>query len=322
MNQRLSSDNLYHFTNNPETIVKIITNGLRYSLSDESIPIKSLSKNLFNISFCDIKFNESDSHRKCYGNNAIVLTKEWGIEKGVSPVRYVHSNSPGLSDTYVSLKNNYHLLRGLSMNAVYPSDLEFFKLYLFTSIMEIDNNSDKIDLKKELSNNFESFRNKYNKLDREFVNFYNTLKSRDNDEALIFSKYIDALIYRITELHNELIERDNFTRTYEDNFKCPIENKEVKRVLYDEREWRAIYFEEIEEDVNNEEIEIIKTYIEQGYLPTKYNLTFTENDIIAIVAGNSEAKEIIIENAQSKNCLLSKQFIKKKIFTINEFYEI
>lgn len=81
MNQRLSSDNLYHFTQDSNTIIKILETGFRYSLCNESIPNKSIHKNIFNISFCDIKFEDSETHRKYYGDNAIVLSKDWGDNK-------------------------------------------------------------------------------------------------------------------------------------------------------------------------------------------------------------------------------------------------
>lgn len=319
MNNRLSSDNLYHFTKDPETIVKIINFGFRYSLCFESIPYRSLSRNLFNISFCDIKFEESETHRKCYGNNSIVLKKEWGISNGVSPVRYVHSNSPGISESYILMRGNYHFLRGLAMK--YKKNFEFPLLYLFTSIMEIDKKLNSADVENEIKKNFKEFKLEYNKLDKEFAQFYDGLKLKSPKEAILFTKYIESLIYKITELHNELIKRDNFTRIYEEKFKCPLQKNEENKVLYDEREWRAIYIKEIDENESDQSIPIVDSYLKQGFLPEEYNLQFCESDVVAIIVSDIKAKNIVLENIKDENCLLSRRFIEERIYSIEEFKE-
>ncbi len=320
MNKRLSSDHLYHFTKSPETISKIINNGFRFSLCDESITFKSLSKNLFNISFCDIRFEESENHRKCYGDNSIVLSKKWGIKNGISPVRYIHKNSPGLSESYILQRKNFHLLQGISRTP--QQIIEFELLYLFTSLREFEQDSRSIDFDKELKKNQNGFISEYNKRLNEYANFYNILKSRNEKNAELFLKYIRSLIDKITELHNELIERDNFMRLYEDNFKCPIQEKTVQRLLYDEREWRAIHLEEIDDNERGEQISLISSYLKQGYLPPKYNLRFTEKDVVAIIAKDQKAKKIILEETQPETCPLSKEFIEDRIYTIKDFNEI
>lgn len=320
MKERLSSDNLYHFTKDTKTVSKIINFGFRYSLCHESVPFKSSSRNLFNVSFCDIKFDDSENHRKCYGNYSIVLSKEWGIRNGVSPVRYVHSNSPGLSESSVLLRKNYHLLTGLSMNC--SKKHEFSLLYLITSIMKTDKKNEPLDFENEIENNLKSFKTEYGKFAKEFYSFYNTLKLRNEGEELLFKRYIDSLIYRISELHNEMIESDNFTRIYEDRFKCPLQQKEVNKILYDEREWRAIHLEEIDQDESAKEIPIVDSYLNQGFLPQKYNLKFNEHDVIAILVINKNDKEMILESTQTDNCLLTRSFIEKKTYTIDEFQEV
>lgn len=315
---RLSSDHLYHFTKSSETISKIINNGFRFSLCDESINFKSFSKKLFNISFCDIIFEESENHRKYYGDNSIVLSKKWGIKNGVSPVRYIHSNSPGLSESYILQRKNYHLFEGVSLN--FHKTFTFELLYLFSSLREFKEKPG-IDFGKEIQSNQNEFTNEYYKRLNEYKNLYSTLESRSKKDAELFTKYIGTLIRKITELQNELTERDNFTRLYEDNFKCPVQNKTLHRILYDEREWRAIHLKEIGDNDSGEQISVISSYLKQGYLPTKYNLKFSDKDVIAIIVKDKKAKEIIIEETQSKNCLLSNVFIKNKIYTIKEFNE-
>jgi hypothetical protein len=311
MSQRLSSDNLFHFTKNADTLSKIINSGLRYSYLDESVSSKLYAKYLFNISFCDIKFKDSTTHRKCYGNNAIVLSKEWGMKNGISPVRYVHSNSTGLSDLYVSLREQYNYAIQLPEN--------FDEFYWITTIMSIDEMVNLKDLKSQVKSDY--FKNKYN----EIKNAYNIIKSILKEHDSLYNTFLETiihkLIYRINDLHKELIERDNFTRLYEDDFKCPNSGVKYKKVLYDEREWRSIKIFGIDEDNSREQIKEVDKYIAQGFLPPKDNLRFCENDVVAIITEDEKAKNLILQKTNDLNCLLSMEFIGRKIFTISDFDE-
>lgn len=49
------------------------------------------------VCFCDIPLTQASEHRGSYESYAIGLSKDWAKRNCVTPVRYVHSNSPGLS---------------------------------------------------------------------------------------------------------------------------------------------------------------------------------------------------------------------------------
>ena len=59
------------------------------------------------VCFCDIKIEDAGIHRRLYGNNALVLAKEWGIRNHVQPVTYIHENSPTVSPNYVGMRNRF-----------------------------------------------------------------------------------------------------------------------------------------------------------------------------------------------------------------------
>jgi hypothetical protein len=98
----LSSNVLFHFTNGKEKLIGILKNGflakpcVEYSpleTSTDSIPTRLPIQATPMVSFCDIPLALIRGHLSYYGDYAIGLTKEWGIEKGVTPVFYVHHKS-------------------------------------------------------------------------------------------------------------------------------------------------------------------------------------------------------------------------------------
>lgn len=92
----VSSNTLFQFTRNSETLVKILSSagfwpryciefGWREKLTyDFAVP---------QCCFCDIPLSAIQSHMGFYGEYGIGMTKDWGIEKGISPVMYVIPNS-------------------------------------------------------------------------------------------------------------------------------------------------------------------------------------------------------------------------------------
>lgn len=304
---RLSSDNLYHFTNKLDNLKKILTNGFRYSVLKEDIPSDQFKRALYAVCFCDIKINETESHRRSYGNNAIVLTKQWGMSKGVSPVRYIHDNSPGTSKSYLKLRNYYKNIR--DFQSVTSEKVEFELFYLFLSILHTQNKLKGQSMVEELDINKEAFIKGYNELDKEFAEFYDFLQDTKEDYALLTTKYISTLIFRITELHNELLERDLYLRKY----------KEGNKILYDEREWRSIHLEIIAAETAQEHEREFNQHFEQGYLPEKYNLKFMPDDVIAILTENRNNKEELIKYLKENESLID---YVAKVHELNEFGEL
>lgn len=92
----VSSNTLFQFTRNSETLVKILSSGgfwPRYCIEfgwrdkltyDFAVP---------QCCFCDIPLSAIQSHMGFYGEYGIGMTKDWGIERGISPVMYVIPDS-------------------------------------------------------------------------------------------------------------------------------------------------------------------------------------------------------------------------------------
>lgn len=107
-----SSNYLFHYTSHINNISSIIDNGIWVKRSIEDVSYlkeiieidfeaffgeKSRSEREeieYKISipmacFCDIPLNQTNDHRKIYGNCAIGFHKNWGIKKGINPVTYL-----------------------------------------------------------------------------------------------------------------------------------------------------------------------------------------------------------------------------------------
>jgi hypothetical protein len=99
----ISSNTLFHFTNSIENLLNILTNEfsphycLEYSIFRSWAPDgPSLKPDVIipMVSFCDLPLFLIKSHLELYGSYGIGLSKTWGMEKGITPVYYVHEKSP------------------------------------------------------------------------------------------------------------------------------------------------------------------------------------------------------------------------------------
>jgi len=92
----LSSNTLFHFTNNMDNLLNILKNDFVSHLSierfDENGNIAILYAAAM-VSFCDLPLSTVKQHLRYYGSYGIGLSKRWGISKGISPVLYVHERS-------------------------------------------------------------------------------------------------------------------------------------------------------------------------------------------------------------------------------------
>lgn len=102
---RISSNTLFHFTNSKNSLISILERTFipNFCLEDwssfEKDVIESSGDTLFHmaipiVSFCDIPLSQTTNHMETYGKYAIGLKKEWGIRNGISPVLYMHHDSP------------------------------------------------------------------------------------------------------------------------------------------------------------------------------------------------------------------------------------
>src|SRR5450759_4535673 len=104
---RLSSDTLFHYTSKLENLKSILKDGLEHHLIDEKLPHRGFENHNYIVCFCDILLENASYHKKVYGNYAIGLTKEWGINNKVTPMRYIHNNSIGGTLDYAKIKSDF-----------------------------------------------------------------------------------------------------------------------------------------------------------------------------------------------------------------------
>jgi abortive phage resistance protein AbiGi (putative antitoxin) len=90
----ISSNSLFHFTDNIDTIFEILTNKFYGSYCKETLHYKEEKAPMIipMICFCDIPL-KTISNYAIYGKYGIGLTKEWGIKNKLNPVLYLEKNS-------------------------------------------------------------------------------------------------------------------------------------------------------------------------------------------------------------------------------------
>lgn len=302
---RLSSDQLYHFKSDPKIIQSILQYGFRHNMWPENIPYKTSEQNNFIICFCDIKFDQAAYHRTIYGNNAIVLTKELGIANGVSPVRYIHHHSPGVSKAYLQSRNRWREIREASGD---DADTTMMDYTLFSLLLDQDQlrhdslHNDVADpaISDELQNLEEQF----------FAMLEGTKQTRTD---LFLSRCFRTLYNRLGTLHNELESRDAFMRIYQDDFKHPSSPDPIKdKVLYDEREWRSIKFPNTVEKA---------TAVADKFLPSAYNLLFSDDNVVAILLQDQQALDELQLFLSSTTTLLDPTLTLPKLQLIDDYVE-
>lgn len=114
MNNTLSANTLFHFTNNIDNIVGILTDGFcpRLCMEDQSFVLHGLSEINAEIAipmvcFCDIPLSQIKNHVSNYGGYAIGLSKDWGKRNGLNPVMYAINKSVPVKILNDDLKNLY-----------------------------------------------------------------------------------------------------------------------------------------------------------------------------------------------------------------------
>lgn len=95
----VSANTLFHFTSSFENLENILRTKFspRFCLENFS-PLLNRSDNaefaIPMVCFCDLPLSRTEAHLATYGRYGIGLTKEWGRRNGVTPVLYVHPESP------------------------------------------------------------------------------------------------------------------------------------------------------------------------------------------------------------------------------------
>ncbi len=105
---QISSDSLFHFTNNIEVIKAILLDRFKGSYCKETFNYNGEILPLFipMISFCDIPLKTYYNLGAIYGKFGIAMTKSWGVKQKLNPVLYIDKNSRLLENFLEALKGS------------------------------------------------------------------------------------------------------------------------------------------------------------------------------------------------------------------------
>ena len=302
---RLSSDHLYHFKSDPSVIQLILQYGFRHGMWPEKIPYKTSEQHNFIVCFCDIKIEEAAYHRTVYGNNAIVLSKEWGIANGVSPVRYIHQYSPGVSTEYLQSRNRWREIREHTGDHADTTMMDYTLFSLLLDQGKLKHDSLLNDM-ADLAINAEM-----GEMETKFEGLLNAAKTTDTDKFL--SQCFRTLYNRLGTLHNELERRDAFMRIYQDDFVHPsMPDPIIGKILYDEKEWRSIKFPDAAEKA---------TAAVNKFLPPAYNLSFSNDDVLAILMQDQPTLDYLKSFITTHKTLLDPTLTLPKLHLIDNYTE-
>jgi len=235
------------------------------------------------------------------------LTKEWGKKNGISPVRYIHEYSPGILPNYIKSKNRFREIRQKAQD--HPDtvvmDYSIFSILLDLNKLHYDS------LDEDVKNN-NNLLIEMDTLEKEFLKIFEDTKSVNQDKTI--TKYFRSLINRIKDLHNELERRDSFMRIYSEDFTHPATGKTFyDKILYDEKEWRSIKFAE--------RIDYIEA-VNNKCLQPKYNLAFSDSDVLAILLKDKTTLDDVWDYIQKNKTLLDTTVTESKLSIIDEYKEI
>ncbi len=314
---RFSSDYLYHFKKDHNILKLILRYGLRHNSWPESLPFLQASPHLFTqntfvVCFCDLRPQDSASHRECYGSNAIVLRKEWGVANNVSPVRYIHHTSPGATPDYFELKSMYRSAR----IAIGNRPDKMLLMYLVHCMLRATNDLVQGDLQTTVTLDPDT-RAKAQAAQQRIKRALTDAGTLEVNAEV--TDLLELLMERIHQLHNELEKRDAYMRAYKEDFTSPATGRLIKeKVLYDEHEWRSVQFIDLSDVLSQP-----KKYafaVANGHLPREYNLTFGDNDVYAILAEDGTVQEDLMQLIESGETLLSRT-MSSKVFIAHTFAE-
>ena len=148
MNQlTISSNTLFHFTNNIDILINIIKNGFKPHFCLENMNLifshdnELLEHAIPMVCFCDIPLSLVKSHMENYGKYGIGLSKEWGMQNNISPVLYAYDSSEIISSITKIAVEAYQGEETIK-EQIYPNILRIFS---FTKPYEGTIKRDEID---------------------------------------------------------------------------------------------------------------------------------------------------------------------------------
>lgn len=109
------TSSVFKFTKDFDLLTKIIKNGIipNYCEEDLSFDPQEFCVGVPISSFCDIPITLLDEHTRRYGNYGLALSKEWAIQKGITPIMYI-ANDIVLQSVHYYHKRNQEVLNLLN----------------------------------------------------------------------------------------------------------------------------------------------------------------------------------------------------------------
>lgn len=102
-------------------------------------------------------------------------------------------------------------------------------------------------------------------------------------------------------------------RAYKEDFTHPSTKVTTKdKILYDEREWRSVKYAERADYLDA---------AKNKFLPLKYNLTFSDSDVVAILLKDQATLELIKYYLSNNKTLLDPTKTIPKLFIIDDYKE-
>jgi hypothetical protein len=90
---RISSNNLFNFTDNINYLISNLQNGIYCSINYERLPLTNNGYKAPMCCFCDIPLSLIHEHFKWYGRYGIGIKRNYARELGVKPVWYITSEN-------------------------------------------------------------------------------------------------------------------------------------------------------------------------------------------------------------------------------------
>ena len=258
---KISSNDLYHFTPKFEYIVSILENGFEHKLLEEVLPFTGFKNSVFSIQgivehiispyvvcFCDLPFSLISEHVSEYGRYCIGLSKEWGMSLGITPIRYVHHNTPEISDdTFYTIMETANLLPRLN-NSYILMCLKAWNSFNMQKQISIDSVPENIkDYLHMIDKDFFDIL-KYN------ISYFGNLRAyegdwiRRSDGKKITKRFYDEREWRSLK-----------TNKNQPNLK--FKAKDISVIIVDSENERRILMEKLKAMMDNLEIPIMEDFV-------------------------------------------------------------
>jgi hypothetical protein len=209
----------------------------------------------------------------------------------------MHEKSQVVNPNWIAMKNRWREIRQANSDDIVKAMIDYL---IFSTLLDDDKlEHELITLDIKLNPQLIQERDDREAKFLDLINDWNKINHRDDSIKLMYSMF-----RRINDLHDELERRDAYSRIYIDS---------SGKVLYDEREWRAVKFTPSTQDQSSA--------LQQGYLVDAENLKFSDDDIVAILVEDENQSNEIKELIRTGQTLLHYEAVKDKIYPIDRFSE-